>query len=185
MRLSISCTDCGKQALIEALRITAFTMIAVVVACSTTAAQTVVKVLDGVTVGLDSGDIVKLKGLSLSQDKTTRDRSRKLLVSFVLDRPVTLEDSVDLGWGKIEAVVKWRGVDIGQQLKQKGVVVAEGVSSQQPSVLQQQSIPQQNTPAPPARYYYVPQPQPQYRPSYYQNGFSSYTPSSAYCVGNT
>ena len=147
-------------------------------------AQTVVKVFDGVTVGLDSGDIVKLKGLGLSQDKTTRDRSRKLLVSFVLDRPVTLEDSVDLGWGKIEATVKWRGVDIGQQLKQKGVVVSEGVVQPQSSpVIQQQSTPPQQNMPPPV-HYYVP-PQPQYQYYYYPNSFSYYTPSSAYCVGNT
>lgn len=158
-------------------------VIFVLLVASVSQAQTVVKVFDGVTVGLDSGDIVKLKGLSLSQDKTTRDRSRKLLVSFVLDRPVTLEDSVDLGWGKTEATVKWRGIDIGQQLKQKGVVVSEGVAQPQPSPV----IQQQNTP-PPVHYYVPPQPQyqqPQYQYYYYPNSFSFYTPSSAYCVGNT
>ena len=75
-------------------------------------AQTVTKVIDGVTLGLDSGDVVKLKGIKLSNDKATRERARRLLISFVLDRPITLEESEDIGW-KIEAVVKWRGVDIG------------------------------------------------------------------------
>ena len=145
-------------------------------------AQTVTKVIDGVTLGLDSGDVVKLKGIKLSNDKATRERARRLLISFVLDRPITLEESEDIGW-KIEAVVKWRGVDIGKQLVNKGVVVKEG--RQQP---QQTPAPQAPVSSPPQqaprvyRYYYPPARS--YVP-YYYNQTSNYTPQSAYCVGNT
>lgn len=148
---------------------------------TTVQAQTVTKVIDGVTVGLDSGDIVRLKGFALSQDKVTRERSRKLLISFVLDRPVVLEDSQELGWGQVEATVKWRGIDIGNELKKKGVVVPEGsqpIPQQQPSQQPLQYIP-------PVQHYYAPPQQPVRQYYYYPLGFSSYTPALTYCVGNT
>lgn len=148
-------------------------------------AQTVTKVIDGVTVGLDSGDVVRLKGLKLPQDQATQHRARKLLVSFVLDRPVTLDDSIELGWGQLEATVKWRGIDIGNELRKKGVVISNDVQSTPtpPAVIpQSQPIRQYVPPVQQQYYYYVPT-RPQYQ--YYYPSFSSYTPSSAYCVGNT
>lgn len=146
-------------------------------------AQTVIKVIDGVTVGLDSGDVVRLKGLQLPQDKATQGRARKLLVSFVLDRPVTLYDSTELGWGQSEATVKWRGIDIGNELRKKGVVISKDTPvTPTPSTAVPQSQPSRQYVPSVQPYYYVP-PQPQYQ--YYYPGFSSYTPASAYCVGNT
>ena len=155
----------------------------VLLLASSVCGQTVTKVIDGVTVALDSGNIVKLKDCKLSASPALQEKAKQMLQYLVLDRPVELLEITDEVWGQQEAVITWRKKDIGDYMRRHGYVLGpqSQVRSQPVRVIEQ----------PPARIVYPQQrvypplnwgssyTQPSYAPSYQYSG------NTAYCVGST
>lgn len=80
--------------------------------------QTVVSVVDGRTIALDTGQIIRIRDADLTTNATARQLrlSKGALQLWVLDRVVTLVNPIEVGWGMVEADVLWRGIDVGQEL---------------------------------------------------------------------
>lgn len=102
------------------MRIFLILLMVLICSCPETQGQTVVSVPSGDTVVLSTGSVVKLRGITLSQDVAQQKRARASLTWMVLDRQVSLNNVTDLEWGEKEATVSWKGTDVGDILRSKG-----------------------------------------------------------------
>lgn len=153
----------------------------VLACCSSTYGQRVTKVIDSVTIGLEDGRAIRLKGIEPAADVETQQRGQVLLELWLLDRPVLLTEVTESEWGVQEATVTWRGIVVAERMAKKQVVVVSGVYPTTP--VQVQAPPVQQV----IREYVQPRAQQRvirtYRYVPYQ-GTSSFS-SGAVCVGTT
>lgn len=166
---------------------TLFAIGIVMVCCLTAYGQRVTKVIDSVTIGLEDGRAIRLKGIEPAADAETQRRGQVLLELWLLDRPVVLTELTESEWGVQEAIVTWRGIVVAERLAKKQVVVASGTAQTAPVQVQAPppALPQQQV----IREYVQPRAQPRvirtYRYVPYQGTSTQSFSSGAACVGNT
>lgn len=77
----------------------------------------VTRVIDGDTVELADGRHVRLMGIDAPEmDQEMGRQSRAWLATLIDGRPVELQRSRSGAWGRVDAVIVWRGMDIGEAM---------------------------------------------------------------------